>query len=921
MNRLHVRLLLGFAAASACGIASAAVTLTDTTQVVKGETVPVWVMENQWVKVAIIKDTVPETLTNTANGQVLSYIVKTSSQPTTSQLTFIQTTAPYVSQANSYIAYRDRFGGSWPSGAGGGPGVLDPQVPATVTAATEEGGTVAAVTVDELGGNTGPVPLTIQKIYRLRDNTKYMEVQYKWVNATGTDYYRGDPQNSIDPLIYVAPGGTSGTADPKDTVFIKTRTAFGSAISTLTATNASNYYGGRKNTGAAGPGTGQEPVEGWIGVIDPAASIAMVNTWDIAKQRASLHPAGAAEPYTSEAVVRGGIFSNRTTFEVFWPYIPANTTLDFTMAMIGDTGLSSIGYAKEGQLIAAIATDFVQYNPATKPIANATFTLNSLNPTSPVIYDLRNIRVEDASTGPLAIPYTLSDITGVTVASNAHVTAATVPIDLVAANLTSGRNYVVKADLYVSGETLPITTIISTPFLVDNAVVHLYLGTDGNILLENEYIRYLINPANGQIKNLLLLSNGRNQTVTAIPGYPLFQDYVKGGAISPATINQNPGSVNSLTKKAISFSTTVSGVGAFTKLYTLESLSKSLQVDFTLANTASGNVAIPGEMLYSKVFMNPGGTAGSNDLTTTHTVDGFFYNHPIGGGRRVFGASVDSLGNAVTGDQSEMDQPWVAVADRSATDALAYSWDLAKQKQFSPKPDGTTPVTYNVIDQNGDINYQSTEVHYVNLAAGATFTTTAYLMGDTNFRLIGFAQGKRVMAGLWTDLSNDPAAANAYQGTGLPFHIGLTSTDVANRTFDVKNLRLVDSFNTSVPAGADLTGVTLTPGQQVITNLSAIIPANKPLDVYTVQADLYEGGTLVSTLKTLPFNLIAGPSGDVDGSGTVDVQDVTKALKIAAGLDSADLTNVTNGDVSPTGGDLAITITDAVALARKVAGL
>jgi hypothetical protein len=68
------------------------------------------------------------------------------------------------------------------------------------------------------------------------------------------------------------------------------------------------------------------------------------------------------------------------------------------------------------------------------------------------------------------------------------------------------------------------------------------------------------------------------------------------------------------------------------------------------------------------------------------------------------------------------------------------------------------------------------------------------------------------------------------------------------------------------------------------------------------------------------------PDGDLTGDSTVDIADALKALRIAAGIDTATTTDLRNGDVAPLvngvpAPDGSITTGDAVVILRKAVGL
>jgi hypothetical protein len=208
---------------------------------------------------------------------------------------------------------------------------------------------------------------------------------------------------------------------------------------------------------------------------------------------------------------------------------------------------------------------------------------------------------------------------------------------------------------------------------------------------------------------------------------------------------------------------------------------------------------------------------------------------------------------------------------------------------------------------------QLARVHFTNFAENGALDTTMYLMADTGFRLVSYAEANRVMAGIWAVQSNNPA------GSALDATIGLTNTSTSAKTFDVKNIRIVKDTGESTPAGADVTGIAIAAADHAAPATTFTLPAGQAAGVYTIQADLYEGATKLATLVSPTFNVtgaVVGGSGDINNDTVVDKADVTLALKIAGGLVASDSGQVSRGDLN---GDGKISVEDATAIARKAA--
>jgi hypothetical protein len=211
----------------------------------------------------------------------------------------------------------------------------------------------------------------------------------------------------------------------------------------------------------------------------------------------------------------------------------------------------------------------------------------------------------------------------------------------------------------------------------------------------------------------------------------------------------------------------------------------------------------------------------------------------------------------------------------------------------------------------GNYANQIPRVHFTGITGAAALDTTMYLLADTGFNIVSYAEANRVMAGIWATNTNNPV------GGPLAGAIGLTNTSTAAKTFGVKNIHIVKDTGESTPAGADILGIAIDPAAHAAPAIAFNIPSGQAQGSYTLVADLYEGATKVATLQSLPFNITAGTpgaSGDVNNDTVVDKLDVQAALKIAGGLVAADTGNITRGDLNADG---KITVEDAIAISQK----
>lgn len=897
MKPILQRLILGGAVIGLiAGASSAAVTLTeDSYTTPPDQSTPVYIMENQWIRVIIGKgdtsytvDGAPQT-DSTARGTVIVLNDKTGQVPNESQLAVPNTSAtkPHVGNNGGYSAYRDRMDAKDPVWSS-----------VVVTGSVDPGNTVATVTVDQDELSAG---FHVVKTYTLRDNEKWLQVNWAWQNNNVVDYARpdGSASSAIESIIYSVPGGSK---DANDISFAMVKDNSGTgAVAGLNATVGNQWYGG------GGTPLAPEMAQGWLAIVDPANTSVLANTWDLAAQQAADN--GVAK-------TRGGVFGNRFTFEVLYQNIAANSTLNFQQNLIVDNGLNQITYAKEGQLLASVETEDA-YN--LESTATATFKLNSLNPTSAVTYDIKNIHVEDRNTGQTVSGITIPDITGVNVASNAHVTAGARQFTPRAPGFVEGTSYVVKGDLY-DGTTL-VSTLSSRPFQIHAADSSVFLYQDsatGDYVLENQVYRAIIDDQSGQVNFFYLKDPAtgeliRNQTVTSTPPYPMFRDFMQpSGPQVPFgnyTATMNPNGTDTGTSKSLKFDAIANdGTGLLAKTYSLDSMSRSLKVNFSLMVLGDIN----GGGFYSEVPMAPDGHAGSADRFSAHTADGLLLTHPAPGTfptTEYWMGSKNDNGSIVAGDQAELDQPWMAMRDSQITDALAVSWNRADQQTYSPLLNGSK-VTMNSFYLQSNYN-QFPRVHFTNIPVSTTLDTDMYLMCDTGFGAVSYAEANRVLAGIWANNSDNPAGA-AFNGTAA-----LTNTSTGDKTFALKNIRILDSTGAATAAGPDITGIAVAAAAQADPAITFTIPQDQAQGAYTLAADLYDGETMVTTLLSTQFNVtapVAGPTGDLNGDSKVDDADVQIALKLAGGITTATSGDITNGDLD---GDGAITALDATAIAIK----
>ncbi|HEY3267733.1 MAG TPA: hypothetical protein VGM37_12455 [Armatimonadota bacterium] len=739
---------------------------------------------------------------------------------------------------------------------------------------------------------TGGRAFNLVKTYRLRDGSKVLETEFSFTNTASTDYSAADPYNGVTSSLYLQPGGSKGASDD-----MEVKTAFG-----LEAFAATTWFG-------SASGAHPELAEGWLSCVDTASGIVNVVLWPLAYQKA--HSADGVSN------TRGASNSNRFMVTPSFTLIKAGETLSWKQYLVIDDKLTAVSYAdvETNPVVAGISLNNAA--AAQGATVTATFGVNNISPTAAASYDIKNIRVLD-STGAKALD--IPAITGINVAANAHGGAAR----QFTAALTPG-NYTIAGDLYVSGAAAPISTLFSKTLIVTSADVKVLLyqdPTSGLWVLENEVVKAVID-SSGQIAECDLKPDMRNQ---ANGSYYMFHDYVNitslAGIVGYNAI-ADPDGTDTPTKKSLKFGDGYNAFTAMSKQYTLESNSRSLQVDFSVANNVvDGNTGNPADMngqgFYSHVAVSPGGVGEANDQFSAHTAAGLVAPHTQST-RYWFGAKPadPADGSVLPADLPALDQGWMATTDTVVTDTAAISWDVAKQRTYSSIPTGgSAAVPMCSVYEAGDFNRHVMEAHFDKIPPMETLSTTMYAMVDTGYKLVGYAEGKRVLAGVWAD------AAEIHRNDALAFHAAVSNVGTTSRTVDLKSFRLVKDTGEVTAAGSDVLAVVLGAAARTKQDLSFAIPADLPLGVYTVQADLYEGGAKVTTLQSLPFNVIDAVTllaGDTDGNGKVELADVTLALQIASGLAASDKGNVDRGGALLTPASASISIADAVAIARKVA--
>lgn len=854
---LRLKIAWPLALAVGCLIPSARAEVTLSQQDVSG--VNCWVFENQFLQVAIRTD----------NGRLLGIVKKTDPGAGQNQV------------QPAYPSYLTRVG----------------QDTVTVSSFTEGGDaskrtlTVTAAVLANAGSAT--VNFETTQLYSLADNSKTFCADLTFKNTdAAVDWVQDSPLDGLESIMYVAPGGTAPAGDE-----IQVKTANGVDA----ATSGTNYWG----TPAPGLTARPELVEGWFAGVDaadpdPANAIVVAVTWPIAVQQA--HKTGEM---TTLRMYTG---SNRFQMHPIFNNVKAGETLNYQQCITVDSGIPMVSYAAPESLIAGVSLNSSSFSQGAT--ITATFRMNSVNPTQAASYDLKNIRLINPEGQSVA---TAAAATNVALGSNEHI-SLTRQLQI-PASAPEGA-YVVAADLYPAGGATPMTTLFSRSTLVTPANVKVLLLQDsvsGNWILENEVIRTLINVKGEVVEFSLKTAENRNQVN---PSYALFRDYVKplgtNIGFNDYIAVADPSGTDTPEKKSIAFQQAYNTHGDVSKVFTLESMSRSLQNDMTFVSALPD--PLTGQGFFSHVAMAPGGGGNAADQFTARAGETLITHH-VSNNRTWIGAEAKADGTAVVAANPALTEGWMAVADTVVTDAMALTWNLAQQQTFSLTPtDGTTPVTMSSVFSATGFNRHILEPHYTNVPAGGTVQTTQYVMGDTGFELIGYAEGKRVMAGVWSE------QAEVAQGNVLSAAAAITNTGTTSRTFELRQIRAkVVGGTDTLPGPADITGIVLNPAERANRAISLSIPGAQPEGSLVVMADLYEGGTRIATLESLPFAVIVPSNGDVDGSGTVDLQDAVRALSIWGGLTAGDPGNISRGNLAP---DTAgLTLEDAAAIARKVANL
>ena len=644
--------------------------------------------------------------------------------------------------------------------------------------------------------------------------------------------------------------------------------------------------------------------DGYLALQNKISGVYDVVTWDLPAQQAH----GVSGVSATKLLISA---TSRYQFEPIYVNAAAGETLVWKQNFIVDDDMAVVSGVTPDAVAGIIPASPSYPQGSTATVA---FRINSINRATAKSYDIKDIQLIDLATSTVA--KTATNITNVAVASNAHVLAGTKQFNLT--GLAVGA-YVVKASLTAAGDGAVLSTLMSKPIMITAADVKVQLYQDtgtGNWILENEVLRASIT-ANGEITILELKdAENRNQVNSS---YNLFRDYVRplnsSVGFTGYSSTADPNGTDTPTRKSILFSGGYNAYGDVSKLFTLESTSRSLQADLTF--TSQLEETLYGQGYFSHCALAPGGSGNANDRFTARGTNRLVTPHTAS--QRVWYGYRPASQAGTELEDIELTEPWMATTDTVLTDAIAITWDRAKQVTYSLDPEGgNSPVTLNSVYQAGGFGRHVAEAHFTNIPGYATMSTTMHVMAGTGFMLVGYAEANRVMAGIW------PNAAEVPAGSALSFSVGLTNTGTTERTFDVKNIAMVKSTGEATTGPADETGIVLAASAHVTKDLNFLVTAGQDQEAYTLTADLYEGSAKVATLTSLPFTVtqpVIVANGDVDGSGIVDGADALLALKIAAGLSVSDANQIGRGDITPDPGDKALTIEDAAAIARKVDGL
>lgn len=893
-------ILVAVCVGALAGSSGAAVTLTQTTVPVSGTStcggvstpwtfdVPVYVLENDLLQVVVFSGT-------RGNDGDCGYADHVGRLAAIIKKTGAGAGANQVNRPVDYPAFLDRVNAKSGAGYAVTPHVDDTDAdPGNDDSDAKQ--SLAFDGVVNAGTADAPLNFPVRKVYRLRDGSRTLEVSMQFRNESGAMYNAANPQNGLQTLVYATPGGATPAADE---VMVKTLDGLDVVVS------------GTAWWGLASSGTPKsELAEGWMAAVDTATGVADILAWDLPTQK--------TYSYDGAGVSANKAFfgSNRIQMEVLFNHLDDGQTLNYTEYFIVSEGVPVVSYAAPDSVVAGVSLTAPSYpqGATVKP----TFSLSSTKAagTPEAAYDVKNIRVEKADGTQMA---TMADSLGVTAAANA-VASFTRQFTLSAA--FEPGNYVIKADLFPAGGATKISTLISKPFAVTSADVKVQLYQDtvsGAWVLENELYRLVFDLDNkGEIVQFVLKeADNRNQANST---YDLFRDYVRTtgsltGFSGYAAI-PDPFGTDTPTRKTIQFGPGFNAYADVTKIYTLESNGRSVKVDFTFVNYDSTTLTAQG--FFSHVAVSPGGGGNTADRFSARTVSGLATPHTASQ-RLWFGAegTTGAGGTVVPASQPELAEPWMAVTDTTLSDAIALTWDMTKQKQYSGVPTGLTEkVTMNSVYQAGGFGRHVLEPHFTDIPGNETLTTTMYLMADDGFGLVSYAEPNRVMGGIWTE------GDTVDQGGALKFFTAITNTGTTQRTFDLSGIRIRKDTGETTSAQEDQTGIVLAAAAQDKRALTFTVPAEQPAGNYVVEADVMEAGAKVGTLTSLPFTVnVAQPArnGDVNGDNAVDNADILLALQIAAGLTAADGGNVRRGDLA--GADNLLLVEDAVAIIRKVNGL
>ncbi len=842
------------------GISYGAATLVETDVDVAGTPVPCYVMENPYLQVAIRK----------SDGRTIGIIKKTDPGIGTNQ-----------TRPSDYPAYLDRVNQKNPTGQA-----------FTVNPNGDDSADKVSLKVSETIDTTAGITFAVTKLYELRDNSKVLETTLSFTNNDAQVAWEpANPQNGLESIVYALAGGATPSGNEAQ---LKT------ALGIDAVTSGTLWWGGAPTGTTPRP----EVTDGYVAFQNKINNVYGVVTWDLPSQQAH----GVSGVSVTKLLISA---TSRYQFEPIYVRADGGETVAWKQNFIVDDDMAVVS----GVTPDAVA-GIIPANPSYPQGSTATvaFRINSINRSMAKSYDIKDIQLIDVATS--AVAKTATNITNVAVASNAHVLAGTKQFNLT--GLAVGA-YVVKATLTAAGDGTVLSTLMSKPIMITAADVKVQLYQDtgtGNWILENEVLRSNIT-ANGEITTLELKdAENRNQVNSS---YNLFRDYVRplGSSVgfTGYYATADPNGTDTPTRKSILFANGYNAYGDASKLFTLESTSRSLQADLTYTSQLPDTLT--GQGFFSHCAMAPGGSGNANDRFTARGTSGLLTPHTAS--QRIWYGYRPPAQATTELEDVELTEPWMATTDTVVTDAIAITWDRTKQLEFSSIPEGgTNKVTLNSVFQASSFNRHIGEAHFTNIPGYGTVSTTMHVLAGSGFKLVGYAEAKRVMAGIW------PNAAEVPAGSALSFSVGLTNTGTTERTFDIKNIAIVKSTGEPTTGPTDETGIVLAASAHTTKDLNFLVPVGQSQEAYVLSADLYEGTTKVATLTSLPFTVtqpVIVANGDVDGSGIVDGADALLALKIAAGLSASDADQIGRGDIFPDPGDKALTIEDATAIARKVDGL